>query len=153
MLMLTTASARPHLHLHRLLGALQTSGSCTCDPGWKGVYCAVLDLVPAPSLAGAYQHTVVDPAHPTNTSSWGGLPVKGDGDGLYHLFAAQFVQNCTLGGWNPGSEVIRATASSPFGPFTYGEKKKRGNRKTLPASNLLEETDGLRQPLRSLFVC
>jgi hypothetical protein len=67
-----------------------------------------MDLVPAKSLAGAYQHTVEDPSKPTNASSWGGLPLKGP-DGLYHLFASQFVNNCTLGGWNPGSTVIRAT--------------------------------------------
>ena len=53
-------------------------------------------------------------------SSWGGLPLKGP-DGRYHLFASQFVNNCTLGGWNPGSTVVRAVADTPHGPFTYAE--------------------------------
>ena len=44
-----------------------------------------------------------------------------DSEGTYHLFAAQFVQNCTLGGWNPGSSVVRATSKTAFGPYTYAE--------------------------------
>eukprot|EP00040_Diaphanoeca_grandis_P044810 m.13662 g.13662 ORF g.13662 m.13662 type:complete len:495 (+) comp9802_c0_seq1:147-1631(+) len=98
---------------------LQT-GKCVCDAAWKGDDCAQLNLIPADSLDGAYQHTVVNPAVATNTSSWGGLPLKGP-DGKYHLFASQFVQNCTLGMWNPASTVIRAVADNPFGPFTFAE--------------------------------
>eukprot|EP00933_Yihiella_yeosuensis_P072138 TRINITY_DN80448_c0_g1_i1.p1 TRINITY_DN80448_c0_g1~~TRINITY_DN80448_c0_g1_i1.p1 ORF type:complete len:411 (+),score=58.79 TRINITY_DN80448_c0_g1_i1:81-1313(+) len=96
------------------------SGVCSCDPGWKGSKCAVLNLIPAESLRGAYQHDVSNVSEATNTSSWGGLPLLGP-DGKYHMFAAQFVNNCTLAGWNPGSVVVRAVADDPFGPFVYAE--------------------------------
>ena len=83
-----------------------------CAAGWRGSDCGELDLAPAPSLSGAYQHPVnlSDCATSCGPSSWGGLPIK-DENGTYHLFASQFVQNCTLGGWNPGCVyVLRAFA-------------------------------------------
>ena len=41
--------------------------------------------------------------------------------GLLNLHLLQFVDNCTLAGWNPGSTVIRAVSDTPNGPFTYAE--------------------------------
>lgn len=105
-----------------LNGVLRSNSTCLCDPGWRGADCGELDLAPAPSIDGAYQ-TKVDPADCATScgpSSWGGLPLL-DASGTWHLFASQFVQNCTLSGWNPGSTVIRATSKSPMGPFDYAE--------------------------------
>ena len=98
------------------------TGQCTCAAAWRADDCGELDLLPAPSLDGAYQ-TKVDPkdcATSCGPSSWGGLPLKGP-DGKYHLFASQFVQNCTLSGWDRGSTVVRAVSDDPFGPYTYAE--------------------------------
>mmetsp|Transcript_48915 Transcript_48915/g.140087 ORF Transcript_48915/g.140087 Transcript_48915/m.140087 type:complete len:521 (-) Transcript_48915:44-1606(-) len=89
-----------------------TLGRCACDTGWKGATCSILDLLPARSIQGAYQ--------PDQTSSWGGLPIKGP-DGRYHLFVSQLVKNCMLTAWNPASEVVRAVADDPMGPYTYAE--------------------------------
>lgn len=53
----------------------------------------------------------------------GGLPaavVEGD-DGLYHLFAAGFVNSCGIGGWETNSQVVHAVASSPGGPFRFSD--------------------------------
>lgn len=99
------------------------NGSCRCDPAWRGDDCGELALVPAASLDGAYQTKVnmSDCAVSCGPSSWGGLPLRNETDGMYHLFASQFVQNCTLGGWNPGSTVVRAVSSDPFGPYVYAE--------------------------------
>ena len=99
--------------------------SCSCDPGWRSPDCGELDLAPVANISGCYEHQVVlsDCGKPEGcgTSSWGGLPLYSDQDGLYHLFASQFVQNCTLKGWNPGSTVIRATSPNALGPFVYEE--------------------------------
>jgi hypothetical protein len=98
------------------------NGSCVCATGWRGDDCGELDLLPVLDISGAFQ-TKVNPedcAVSCGPSSWGGLPLKGP-DGQYHLFASQFVDNCTLGGWNPGSTVVRATSGYPHGPFTYAE--------------------------------
>ncbi len=52
----------------------------------------------------------------------GGLPLKSEEDGLYHLFASQFVNNCTLAGFLPGSTVVRAVSKDgPMGPYTFQE--------------------------------
>ena len=107
-----------------LNGALSSNGSaCACDAGWRGRDCGELNLLPLHNLDGAYQTKGVNLADCETScgpSSWGGLPLRDD-DGVYHLFASQFVKNCTLAGWNPGSTVIRATASRPEGPFAYAE--------------------------------
>jgi hypothetical protein len=99
------------------------AGHCKCDAAWRDVDCGELALLPVPSdLRGAYQHKVnlSDCAVSCGPSSWGGLPIKGK-DGNYHLFASQFVNNCTLHGWNPGSTIIRAVSSDPMGPYEYVE--------------------------------
>ena len=107
------------------LNGVVVGDRCQCDPGWRGDDCGELDLPPAPNTDGAYQHKVnLDDCKSSPTgcgpSSWGGLPLKGP-DGKWHLFASQFVNNCTLAGWNPGSSVIRAVSEHPEGPFTYAE--------------------------------
>ena len=98
------------------------SGACVCAPGWRGFDCGELDLLPVPDIKGAYQHEVnmQDCSTSCGPSSWGGLPLRGP-DGKYHLFASQFVDNCTLAGWNPGSTVVRAVADVPEGPFAFAE--------------------------------
>ena len=107
-----------------LNGELLPDGkTCRCDPAWTGSDCGELALLPAPSIAGAYQQPASARGRPApqecgvscGPSSWGGLPLKGP-DGKYHLFAAQFVQNCTLAAWNPSSFVVRAVADTPEGP-------------------------------------
>jgi hypothetical protein len=104
------------------LNGVCVAGLCECDAGWRADDCGELALLPKQSLDGAYQHAVdlADCAVSCGPSSWGGLPLKGP-DGKYHLFASQFVHNCTLAGWNPGSTVVRAVAESPEGPYTYAE--------------------------------
>ena len=97
------------------------NGNCVCDSAWTDEDCGELALLPVPDdLRGAYQHEVnlSDCATSCGPSSWGGLPFKGP-NGQYHLFASQFVNNCTLKGWNPGSTVVRAVSDDPMGPFRY----------------------------------
>lgn len=99
------------------------SGKCRCDAAWRTEDCGELALMPVPAdLRGAYQTKVDlrDCGTSCGPSSWGGLPIKG-ADGRYHLFASQFVQNCTLKGWLPGSTVVRAVSDDPMGPFVYAE--------------------------------
>lgn len=105
-----------------LNGECLPSGKCECDAGWADDDCGELNLVPAASLDGAYQHKVdlKDCSVSCGPSSWGGLPVKGP-DNKYHLFASQFINNCTLAGWDRGSMVVRAVSDDPFGPYTYAE--------------------------------
>lgn len=99
------------------------TGACACDAAWRAEDCGELNLVPVADLRGAYETAGVnlsDCSSSCGPSSWGGLPLRGE-DGKYHLFASQFVQNCTLKGFNPGSSVVRAVADAPAGPFAFAE--------------------------------
>ena len=52
------------------------------------------------------------------TSAWGGGPPVADQDGLYHLFVAEMVNNCTLEDWGQNSQCTHATSPTPVGPYT-----------------------------------
>lgn len=107
--------------------------------------------MPADSLRGAYQFEVSDPSKATNTSTWGALPVKGP-DGKYHLFASQFVQNCTLSGWNPASTVVRAVGDDPLGPFTYAETVMGTFHHNPSVRVLTPEQSGTGKPLYVMYM-
>ena len=62
--------------------------ACTCDVGWAGSDCGLLDLNPTPTIAYGYGTT-------PNTSSWGGGPPAYDNvTGLYHLFVSELAGDC-----------------------------------------------------------
>ena len=67
-----------------------------------------------------YYHISVLPFPPYiclyNRSSWGGSMTKDD-SGMYHMFVSEWVNNCGIAYWTPNSRIVRATASSPTGPF------------------------------------
>ncbi|MGJ8659042.1 MAG: glycoside hydrolase family protein [Cellulophaga fucicola] len=52
-------------------------------------------------------------------SVWGGTLTKGE-DGLYHMFYSRWPKNIGWE-WVNYSEIAHATATSPFGPFTFQE--------------------------------
>ncbi len=49
-----------------------------------------------------------------NWTSWGMsvMPI----DGTFHGFVAEMANECGLGAWTKGSQVVHVTASSPEGP-------------------------------------
>ncbi len=61
-----------------LNGACGVHGTCVCDAGWRADDCGELDLVPADSLKGAYQHPVdlADCSTSCGPSSWGTYSVQ-----------------------------------------------------------------------------
>jgi hypothetical protein len=92
-----------------LLGTCNTSkGTCVCDPGWKGTDCAIADLQPYVSGEGYVNSTA---------ASWGGRPLYAEGK--WHLFATQIAQRCPLILFMNNSEVVRAEATNPAGPYTF----------------------------------
>ena len=87
-------------------------GKCICHPGWRGPTCAALRLGRTPRNNG---YRLSD-----NTSSWGGSVMRGQ-DGQYHMFASQITEHCGLNAWSTNSQIVRATAQSPLGPYTFRE--------------------------------
>ena len=61
------------------LNGLCVEGVCVCDPGWAGLACGVLQLVPPAAIMPAYP----PPELRNTTSSWGGSILQ-----LTHTHAA-----------------------------------------------------------------
>ena len=55
----------------------------------------------------------------TKISTWGGSVIQQNDS--FHLFAAEFVDNCTVGQWTTNSRIVHAVASSPSGPFKLAD--------------------------------
>jgi hypothetical protein len=52
---------------------------------------------------------------------WCGSPARGD-DGRYHLFASRWPRKLPFSpNWTSNSEVVRAVAETPAGPYTFAE--------------------------------
>eukprot|EP00040_Diaphanoeca_grandis_P004362 m.28339 g.28339 ORF g.28339 m.28339 type:complete len:412 (-) comp15902_c0_seq1:204-1439(-) len=92
----------------QLNGVCQAS-SCVCDQGWTGANCGKLDL------DGPAQYAY----HPDDATTWGGgPPVKDPTTGKWILFVTEIADHCGLSEWQRMSTVVRASASSPEGPYT-----------------------------------
>lgn len=96
-----------------LNGVCGAGGACTCYPPWGGVTCGELRFLPiaAPSNTNGYP----GPRTP-NETTWGGNAVFFDG--LYHLFVAEMVNNCSLNSYLSNSRCAHATSPTPEGPYT-----------------------------------
>ena len=104
----------PPCHLN---GAQNTTGTCTCDPGWVGPQCGQLDLLPAPPLA--QQITAASALTDDNAAAnatWG-LSVIGPLHGVYHGYMTEIANHCMLAEYGIASQVIHMTARSPLGPW------------------------------------
>ena len=115
------------------LGGECVQGSCKCDATFRGPHCVELNLLPAKRDSG-YNPTA------NHSASWGGNPVLGPDGKTWHFFGSEFTNGCDVGQWISNSQVIRATATEPGGPYHKQEvvadvfhHSKSGN--------------GLRQPL------
>lgn len=89
-------------------GGACVSGSCRCPPLWEGVQCETLRLKPARVASGL---------RIANASSWGGGVVEDAASGVWHMYAAQFVEHCGLSTWRANSQITHAVGSAADGPF------------------------------------
>lgn len=51
---------------------------------------------------------------------WGASVIKGE-DGRYHMFASRWTKEVDFGNWVTNSEVVRAVADTPVGPYIFQE--------------------------------
>lgn len=91
--------------------------TCKCDSGWTSSNCGTLDLRPATRNSG-YNVTS------TGTSSWGSKIIHDPNNPkLFHLFLAEFTDDCGLDYWSPYSRVIRAESTNgPAGPYVFAQE-------------------------------
>jgi hypothetical protein len=87
-------------------------GHCVCTKAWRGPTCAAFNLAPTTRENG-FQHK--------NSSSWGGSIMHEQKTGTYHMFSSFILGNCGLDMWSTNSEIVRATAAHPTGPYTMQE--------------------------------
>lgn len=97
------------------VAAADGSCECECVPEWTGDDCGQLNLLPAPPRGlGGFDEA--------GNSSWGGSIIQDpDDSGLWHMFLSRMAGHCGLNSWKSNSELVRATATSPLGPFVYAE--------------------------------
>jgi hypothetical protein len=105
------------------------SGICHCDSGWTNPP-ACIDPIGGCSTGppcSFFDLEGADPANPgyKNDSwpSWGGHPQfwnssKG-GDDKWHLFTAQFADECNVDKWINNSFVSHSTSEKPNGPWHF----------------------------------
>lgn len=101
----------------RLNGICSWTGTCKCDPGWKGTNCGTLDLRPAKRGTG-YNRTA------KGISSWGSKIIHDPHNKeLFHAFLAEFADGCGLDYWAPYSRIIRAESrNGPAGPYNFASE-------------------------------
>ena len=91
--------------------------TCKCDPGWASSDCAALNLRPAKRDSGFNTTS-------QGTSSWGSKIIHDLEDPkLFHLFLAEFTDDCGLDYWSPYSRIIRAESTTgPAGPYAFAQE-------------------------------
>ena len=89
------------------------AGVCLCEKWTRGHDCAELNLKPL-SSAKALTSAVVPV---DGTTRWGGSVVE-DRNGTFHMFGAEFANDCSLASWGHQSRVYHAVSDNATGPFT-----------------------------------
>lgn len=99
------------------LNGVCTNSGCSCDPGWTGDDCGILNLAAGPRSNG-YNRTQ------QGISSWCNGIVRDPKDkDLYHLIVSEFTHGCGLDYWSPFSRVIRAESiDGPLGPYEFKQE-------------------------------
>ena len=100
--------------------SLNGEGSpCKCDPGWIGLECGQLDLLPAPPLAQQVTAAAATTSNNAVANSTWGITVVGPDkeDRLYHGYMTEIANGCPLGDYGTASQVVHLTSPSPLGPW------------------------------------
>ena len=83
----------------------KTPRGCSCNAGWTGSSCDILNLLPAAAAAG-YRNS--------STPTWGGTIIESGG--VWHLFSAGKMTNGT------SPRVVRAVSDAgPAGPYSWAQ--------------------------------
>lgn len=90
---------------------------CTCDAGWTGSTCGVLDVQPVRRAPEAAYSGAIWGGSERSTSSWGGNVVPGPG-GSFELFVSEIAGSCGLGAWQQNSMIVHASARNLTGPYS-----------------------------------
>ncbi|CAB9519930.1 expressed unknown protein [Seminavis robusta] len=89
---------------------------CLCDPGWKGMYCEALDLVPVANGSG-----LQDLLTQNRTSTWGGSVLFDQG--VYHMFFSELAHHCGIHRWISHSVVSHAVSAGPEDNWKFHKTK------------------------------
>ena len=71
---------------------------CICDPGFRGLRCQELDVLPA-STEAAYES-------PT-AATWGASVLPSSDNKSFHMWVSEMAGGCGLNSWEPKSQVCR----------------------------------------------
>ena len=107
------------------------TGTCQCDPTWRGATCAELSLQPAQSVGNGDSAFVLGmPSFLPKLNTWGGSVVASAG--RFDMFAAAFI-NATLNDWETKSIVIHLKSESGIqGPYDFTDVVAEPRRNAKP---------------------
>jgi hypothetical protein len=124
---LSLASDKPSIACS-LNGDAAADDSCSCDSGWTGADCAVLDLLPNPSEKVSSTGGVGSYIADNDYSSWGMSIIEDvEKRGEFHGFVAEFEYGCNLNSWGTNSYVNHLVSSSPGGPWKQAKSGRALN--------------------------
>ena len=88
--------------------------TCRCHPGWKGVRCGELKLMPVDKSKWGFRETN---GKDRNVSTWGAPILWDENTQQWHGWASEMVNECGINAWNANSQIIHIVSNDSTGPF------------------------------------
>jgi len=100
-------------------GVCSSAGSCSCTPGWSGLRCGTLNLLPVNKSKLGFREK--NSTTGDNVSTWGAPVIYDQVSKKWHGWTAEMVHGCGINAWESNSQIVHIVADNPLGPFSRKE--------------------------------
>ena len=105
--------------IHDCLGGGEcVGGACVCDAMWTGTHCVAMDLLPVDAAVAGFPRSPASGLPTNETFPWGGALIQDD-DGIFHLFATEWLNNCPMryDTFTTSTHIAHLTSTRATGPW------------------------------------